>query len=607
MADPQGNATFPGIKVLAGWNFTMNEGITPSSGLIRTVPHTKFIATVGDFTMTYGGQTITLHDCALDDASLSIDPSGQWWTIRVLDRRWKWTREGGGGTISGRYNIKLPDGTIRAGTQKTPQELAKLLLTAMGEDTLDINKMPNDARPEVLWDDDLPAEALARLCDELRCRIFLRDKSVVIEPLDQGQGIGQYSNGKAITASFGFDTKVGPDEFEAVGQPILYEVMFELEAVGLDEFGALRPLKALKELKNPELGGRWYDRAFEDIPVEGEAGATYKDKDGNEKQYIDLAEQTYYRYYRIKRLVGDKPPPIFQGKVDNVNQYLPLLNHLVDETWNLEGDRVHAPAEVHGLFSYDDDPDQQNQPWTSKYAQSYQIDTDRGLVIFNDPVVAFGWVRPTPASSLAWSIMPAKLFLKCTVAITDKDTGVKDRYRRTKQRNGPKNVTPKRIIKNDDLQRKFKQAYTPTNPFVAFPLPYDYTSSEATTLGVEVDAFTYELGKSTDNEKEVNDDADEILKAVEREYLTDEAVTLTLSGLVYASLSGKIAQITWSGGNGRPTTTTISQNRVHEVYAPSPKERRRAERNKAAHEAAAFIEKGAKAVAGAVWKFFGGA
>ena len=161
MALPTGNATFPGISVITAAQMTLSHGISPSSAIITTVPHTNFIAKVGDLTFTFGGETITFKDAIADQATFTQSGAGQRWTVRVFDRRWRW-RFGG---ISGRYNERTTNGLLNAdiGNRQSPRDLALFLLDAMGESNVDLSEIPNRERIFVNWDDANPAVELAEI------------------------------------------------------------------------------------------------------------------------------------------------------------------------------------------------------------------------------------------------------------------------------------------------------------------------------------------------------------------------------------------------------------------------------------------------------------
>ena len=119
-----------GFTVAKRGSMTLLPGISPSSATIVTVPQSAILPDIGtlQFDWSDGGGddvTITFLDCAVNQAALRRDGNAYVWTIQILDRRWRWRF----GEINGEYNKRLKDGSIDTATEKTPQELAALLLS----------------------------------------------------------------------------------------------------------------------------------------------------------------------------------------------------------------------------------------------------------------------------------------------------------------------------------------------------------------------------------------------------------------------------------------------------------------------------------------------
>ena len=170
MAPPQGLASFPGIRIILSASMTFSDGISPSTCTIRFPPDEEITEQVGTLKFTYGDEVIEFPEAGIVFNSLKADASGQEWSIQIQDRRWKWQY----GIISGIYNLRKSDGRLDPVLpRKTPQELATLLLDAMGEVGYDVSKLPNKSRPETAWTTANPAKELASLCESLSCRIVL--------------------------------------------------------------------------------------------------------------------------------------------------------------------------------------------------------------------------------------------------------------------------------------------------------------------------------------------------------------------------------------------------------------------------------------------------
>lgn len=101
---------------------------------------------------------------------------------------------------------------------KSPQQLAKLCLDALGETNYDVSELPDTARPYVHWDEVRPAEALARLCDQFGCRVVLGvDDRVYVRQVGVGQPLDR-TDGR--TVSEGINAPELPDKIVIRTAPV---------------------------------------------------------------------------------------------------------------------------------------------------------------------------------------------------------------------------------------------------------------------------------------------------------------------------------------------------------------------------------------------------
>lgn len=261
-AAPQGLFHYPGINQILSGTFTLSHGVTPSSAIVKINPETNFAVPSGTMSITYGNQRpIEFPDCSIDMSSLQRDGSGQVWSIRIQDRRWKWKF----GEIYGRYNGLNPDGRVDVNTDKTPQELATLLLQAMGETNFDVSDLPNKTRPYVDWLGDNPAEQLESLVESLGCRVVLgTDNRVRICLLGNGSPLPP---GSVLSGGFSFDPPDIPDELKLICAPTQFQARVILEAVGLDTDGQVKLLKDLSY--NPANANATQTLTFTDAALGG--------------------------------------------------------------------------------------------------------------------------------------------------------------------------------------------------------------------------------------------------------------------------------------------------------------------------------------------------
>lgn len=250
------NVVFPSIDRVVDFQGSLGHGITPSTFRLTIVPQASSISTQGNLTITWTNldtsttQTLTFADCIVDAGSMEYDTQGALISLDILDRRWKWRF----GLIAGRYNVRGADGNIikadvpastDAGedSERTPQELATLLLDAMGETSYDVADLPADPRPKVEWDYENPAAALASLCDELGFKVVLQlDGTVALRQAGFGAAL---PSGPQMSISTEIDPPERPDKITVITGRSRFQADVKLKAVGLDTDGKIKPINDL--------------------------------------------------------------------------------------------------------------------------------------------------------------------------------------------------------------------------------------------------------------------------------------------------------------------------------------------------------------------------
>lgn len=577
MAFPQGLAHFPGLQTIKGASFTFSHGVTPSRAIITTVPHTKFLATIGTFTLTFGNTKIQFPDCFLDEASLEISRNGQIWTLRLLDRRWKWSNEGGGGHVSGAYNVRKADGGIKDGTEQTPQELAKLLLNAMGETKYSVSDLPNKPRPEVHWDYSNPSRELARLCEDLGCRVVLGlDNRVRLRKVGKGKTLP--AGGAIIAGNFGIDTHVVPDSLIVVGAPVRFQSYLYLEAVGEETDGSIKPINELSY--KPTNGWEAYD------PPLWEISKTYQ-RDGGTYWAYDLAAKSVFRWYRVVAQVDGKKlaPPGWHIEPNNIDELLPLADQLVDTEWFFDDKEKKAikrrkPFQVDGTyFNYDDIGLFGSHG--REMIEDFTVDRERGIIKFRTYIYGQGAVtsnKRNPRGFIAEggddTIVP-ELWLLCSYYLDDAVTGEKVRYERTRK-TGQKNGTGARIVRRPEIEHTFKGKY-------------QIVEADA---GMSINSKGHET-----NKKDADEEADGHLDAIEKQFQSEPSTTVDYAGFLAIEPDGAIQQLSWRCGNGQPATTRASRNEEHNKHGLSYKSKRKTEEQERIEAQAEELRKvGARAV-----------
>jgi hypothetical protein len=545
-----GSVKFPGISSIVSANMSFTHGVTPSVAMLAISPRQGFVALIGDLVFGYDDIKVTFKQCKVDTSSFIRNSSGQVWQLAVLDRRWKWTTAAGG-RISGHYNRKQPDGKAVKEQSKTPRELATLCLRAMGEKSFDVKDLPNDARPEVLWDYDLPAEMLAQLCDDLGCRVVLQfDDKVVIRRVSVGADLP--IGGTILDDSIAFDLPEAPDKITVVAGHTLYQADFPLEAIGQETDGTIKPVD---QLSYKPVGG-WTVVDFPDM----------NSVTGNDGKNRELAKKTVFRWYRIAvQFPNQVIIPGYKGKdghgiglINKLDQILPIEKEQV-ATKIENGVAVRLPARISGVWwrglnsefintqpKTDPTPvdDENNKAIVDK---GFAIDTVRGIVKFSKPI----YRNSTPTSAEV-TVAEAKLRLRTAVSVRHQVDWDWDRYERGRELG--KLGTPTRYTQKSEVVLTYEPAY----------------GQAYNVLGV------------VDNKKEIDPIIDLFLDGIERTFEVKQPETKSYPGIKTTDLDGAIQQVIFKVTT-RGTTTKLARNNeiIDAAVQTIPyKQRRAIERNR---------------------------
>lgn len=518
MPAPQGRLDFPGLHTTAvmSGSFTLTHGISPSIATITGVPLFQNPPKVGTLTISYGQDSLQFPDCAVVDARFSASESGSFVTLTIQDRRWKWKF----GRISGKYNERRREKLVAA-TEKTPQQLATLCLQAMGEQNFNVAQMPNLARPFVDWDYEVPAEALARLCDDLACRVVLRvDNTVHILPV--GQGAVLPNTPEVTEASVVIDPPEPPDSIVVVSDPVKYEADFLLEAVGAEPDGTI---KKINQLSYTPAGG-WGNESFPDFP---NVQAQFP------KQH-ELAKQWIWRAYRIA--IPYTLPK--EGALGNIELILPLDDRGAQLQLRDDLSFERVPAKVFGKFwlAFESLTDNVAAVSTDTignyqgvYPGSFSLDVERGIVLFSEPVVSL---------TAAGAVNPPTLYLRTAVPLRNgADLGiVRHEFTQQLANNG---TAPRYEIRPDVKVFYFNDPVT---------------------------------GNLITNLPVAQTEANYYLNLIAQEYQLNDPASVSYAGFVPIQPDGAIQQVTWQVDGAGYATTRASRNRETDPAAITYKEAR---------------------------------
>ncbi|MBL8867082.1 MAG: hypothetical protein JNK93_16105, partial [Planctomycetia bacterium] len=269
--------TYPGVPDFETASYSCTHGVTPGVVIATTRFPPDGAAPAGNFVITDGTRTLTLRDCKYQRREGQGGLPGSIYKMTLLDRRWRWAF----GSISGTYNLKDDKGNLVPWTARTPTQLARLCLEAMGErgylidlpdgigaDQLDQTNdnpapgqmtPPTGTNPLIEWVDEVPAQALARLCDRFGRRLIfdpVRDIVVIARPGDGAElpvDIFLMPN-----ISYGVEAHEKPRGVGVVGDKVKYQMRLKLVPVGLEWDGRIVPIEELsyRPLRKPQVG-KW--------------------------------------------------------------------------------------------------------------------------------------------------------------------------------------------------------------------------------------------------------------------------------------------------------------------------------------------------------------
>jgi hypothetical protein len=527
---PQALLRFPGLEQVIRWSFTLSHGITPGVCQVDVAPQFGVPDEVGTLQLLFGAVRLEFPECVVDCATVRRSPAGMVVSLVLLDRRWKWSH----GEISGRYNLRTRTGDLDPDTEKTPQELARLLLDALGESGAAVEELPNLARPEVDWDAASPAGELAALCESLGCRVVLGlDNRVALRRTGWGAPLPQLDAQR--TVSIGIDPPARPDSLKLLAGPTRFQTQFRLQAVGEDRDGTIRPID---ELAYTPAGG-WGAEPFSHFPNISAADDRAR------------ALETVFRWYRILCTAPDETAGTFhlpgdQGPIQELWQILPLEPNLIETEPGIDGIQRPRPAFVEGIY-WTGSADGENIAAARRYGGPFTLDTARGIVCFARPVVK--------RSSADGTLAPGELYLTIAHPLNDFETRKEVRFSSERVLPGPAQGTGPRVIRRDDLAETIISRYSTSHS------PTDTITNRESLLA----------------------EAAATLDAAEAEFQTLETAQVEYAGLVPIAPDGAIHQIVWSGGP-RGAVTRAGRNQEFSAFVPGWNERRARETSRRAVE-----------------------
>lgn len=423
--------TFTGVsypRSLWGQN---TLGTVPDIYALEFVPQAGAIPNNGTSTLVFGNESvlITLTNCYIDSMRYTRNSGGSLVTAFIWDRRWLWQRQ----IISGRYNVRRPDGTVDPATEKTPRELATLLLTAIGEGSTVVTALPNGDRPEVNWDNADVADTLYDLLRQRGCAIGIPNNTTTIFAI--GSGTGAPANTDVISVQQNVDPPELPATLRLVCRPTVIQSKLKLipvipeydgEIVELDDC-SFKPAGGWEVVQNwlefPEI-----DDVSNRAIAQKYAGKLFRiDSQADGSQYID----------------GFDPVP------GDASELLPLSTKLLEVYSDLNGKQRASEATLEGTYAVVTEPAGElvNTDDFTEYVGGWRLFGETGLVLLEDPAIRLD------TATNEWKA--ANLYLICTYSVLDPDTRQYYREQFDRALGGTGTIA----FKSADLYRTIQQVY----------------------------------------------------------------------------------------------------------------------------------------------------
>lgn len=271
MADQVLSVSWPGALAVESCQYTCSHGISPGRFVLTTGFQPKPPAEFGNLVLSDGARRVTVRGCKIERITPRWTPEGTTYTLEGLDERWQWPSFGG---LTGHYNAKDDRGKLVPWTIRSPVELVRLCVQALGIKNGDFVLPPGLTRaaganldrylrlgenfpqsltnPEVVWEHTPPAVALAQLADLYGCRVIYQPAAarVLVAPLGKGKPFPNLpfeSIGATVAAT------PAPLAVGAFGAPVKFQLRFLLEAVGKEWDGSYVPINQLSYA--PVVGG----------------------------------------------------------------------------------------------------------------------------------------------------------------------------------------------------------------------------------------------------------------------------------------------------------------------------------------------------------------
>ncbi len=502
---------FAGIADPKAADMVFSLGDLPSIAVIDCVPQD---APTGEGTLLIsdGVNSIGFPGSKIVHTSLRVSPHGKpqpVMQVKVADRRWKWAKP----SITGDYNRRNPDGTVRSGDlKKNAQELAELILAEMAEAGPDTSALPTTVYPRSVWPTVNAARALRILCRRVGCDIGFTDSAKVkIVQLGTGTPLPVDASAEISPRVNGVHRMI-PDKLVAIGSPLVAQSRLSTEAVGLDTD---KKIKLINDLSYKPAAG-WEKEWHVGFPSITNAEHRY------------LAMLSVFRWYRIKgQADGTLTVPGINATIQSVHQYH-LLDELLEVGKDTDDIELPIPPYVTGKFWKRGDDAENTTQLTDRYPGRFTLLKEQRIVAFDTPVVRI--------DAATQQFQAAELYLNAAYHVSEPE-GELVRYRRE---NPLSAGDIEQQIPLEELFYSVRHEYAGGNNITN-------TVSTQGTIDAEADAWL-------------------TLRATQ--YATNpSALDMTYTGLKVITADGLVPQVHWRIPQGEGPTTRACQRGTADPYS----------------------------------------
>lgn len=479
---------FGGLPVL-GADVLLKRGPRPGKCRLRLSHDQGLNLYPDDLAIESDGGRILFQGCVPDlkeVRSLHRPGRRREYILHLYDRRKTWADK----TVSGKYNVRYRDDTIKPSTKKTIAELCDLLMQAAGETTTqtpdsDFGEV-DDVFPFVDWQDTPLPVAFDQLCAAYPLHVC-RNANDTYNVQRTGQGDTLPDEGGLTTPVYPVSTHHGPQIIRFRCAPTLFQQFITLQFVGRDTDGAVKPIDDLSYM--PQHGwSKEHPQFF--------AGVA--------QQHRHLAFKTVFRWLQI---VPDEVVGVAEEvEIRDWRQY-DLYEQLIDVVGDAD-DKQEIPAFVTGYFWPMTDHPFPTGHKRVHWSGNFRILHEWNVVEFDDPVIAY----------YDGEIVYPELWLYTSFNLRDANYGL---IRKTIDRERDHGAG-EWIIDHPEVWEWHKRAWTDDPPGADPP---------------------------DNNTQTVEDEAEDYLDPWESHWDTvEDRKDITAAGTARWGLSGNVAQLRWQLG-----------------------------------------------------------